>query len=83
MLDQPGAGGIKRAIWQQPDRPAPLEVGENRPVGLPAPESEVVDSNRCQRVIMVYDPSAEDPQQCVFSDRYHEIIRKTGCGPAA
>lgn len=31
---------------------------------------------------MVCDPSSDNAQQCVFADRDHETIRKTGCGPA-
>ena len=83
MLGQPGAGGIQRAIRQQDDRPATIEVAHNRPVGLPAPESKVVDSNHRRRVIMLCDPPAHDAEQCVFADRYHETVSKTGCGPAA
>ena len=83
MLGQPGAGGIQRAIWQQDDRPPAFKVADKRPVGLPTPEGKVVDSNHRQRVIMLCNPPAHNAEQCVFADRYHETIRKTGCRPAA
>lgn len=83
MFGQPGARCIQRTIWQQDNRPATLQVANNRAVGLPALESEVVDSDDRQRVAMICDPPSDDAQQCVFADRYHETICKNGCRSAA
>jgi len=57
----PRSGGIQSAIRQESDRPAPLQVANDRSVGLTALEGKVINTDDIEIAMLINRAAANHP----------------------
>lgn len=78
MSCKPGTRCLKGTVWQQGNRFAPLQIANDRPVGLTPPKGEVVDADDIEFIVPCKDASPYDPQQGVLAHGRHQALGKSG-----
>jgi hypothetical protein len=76
MPSKPRSRRIQCSIRQQGDGLPPLQIADDRPIGLAPPESKIINADDGKFIVLISNTAANHPQQCVIAHWYHQTIGK-------